>query len=384
MSRGTQDNRSAQPAFDCIVIGAGIAGASVAAELAAGMRVALVERESQPGYHTTGRSAALFTAAYGPPVIRALTRASAAFFAGPPGSRLTAPLLRERGVLFVARADQTRSLAALQDELGDVVTPLDAAGVERTAPLLRKGYAVAGLFDARASDIDVHALHQHYLRAFKSAGGILITRAEVTGVEHSARWTVRTSAGALTAPVVVNAAGAWADEIARLAGIAPRGLVPKRRTALIVAPPPGAVPDDWPMVVDADEEFYLKPDAGKLLISPADADPSPPCDAQPEELQVALCIDRIERAFDLNVRRIDSKWAGLRSFLPGGCPLAAYDAEAPGFFWLAGQGGYGIQTAPSLARAAASLIQGQPLPEDIVRHGVSVAALAGTTLGVLA
>lgn len=377
MSHTSPPGGPGQEPYDCIVIGAGIAGASVAAELAGGMRVALLERESQPGYHTTGRSAALFTVAYGPPVIRALSRASASFLRNPGSPHLSDPLLRPRGVVFLARADQLDALEALRRELGEAVVPLDADAVARAAPLLRQGYAAGGLIDPSASDIDVYALHQHYLRAFNAAGGTLVTGAEVTGLTRGTDWTVQLKDTELRAPIVVNAAGAWADEVARLAGVAPRGLVPRRRTALMVAAPTGAAPDGWPMVVDVEEHFYLKPDAGKLLISPADADPSPPCDAQPDEYQVALCVDRIERAFDLGISRIDSKWAGLRSFLPGGCPLAAYDRDAPGFFWLAGQGGYGIQTAPALARTAAALVEQRPVPTDIADQGVTEESLAG-------
>ncbi len=379
MIHDSQQDAQAATRFDCVVIGAGIAGASIAAELAEGLKVLLLERESQAGYHTTGRSAALYTVAYGPPVIRALTRASGGFFQKPDSSFLSEPLLSKRGVVFVAREDQRKAMQALRCDLGDAVRELDAAEVEEAAPLLRKGYAASGLLDATASDIDVHALHQHYLRTFKSRGGELRTKTNVMALERGREWTVHTRTGTVIAPIVVNASGAWADEIAALAGVACRGLVPKRRTALIVASPDNVQPGRWPMVVDVEEQFYLKPDAGKLLISPADADPSPPCDAHPDEMQIAVCIDRIERAFDLSIRRIESKWAGLRSFLPDGCPLAAYEPTAPGFFWLAGQGGYGIQTAPALARAAAALVQGRSLPADIADQGVTFAQL-GTEL----
>ncbi|MDU9004353.1 NAD(P)/FAD-dependent oxidoreductase [Sedimentitalea todarodis] len=382
MIQGGPQNTSTQDRFDCVVIGAGIAGASVAAELAVSMHVLLLERESQPGYHTTGRSAAVYTVAYGPPVIRALTRASGTFFREPESDFLSAPLLNRRGVVFPARKDQSAAMEALHDDLGDAVAKLDAAEVLMAAPLLRDGYAVGGLFDADASDIDVHALHQHYLRRFRSEGGLLRVDAEVTAIEHDGGWTVHTSTGSTTAPIVINASGAWADEIAALAGVRRRGLMPKRRTALIVAPPPGIEPQNWPMIVDVEEQFYLKPDAGKFLISPADADLSPPCDAQPDELQVAICIDRIERAFDLTIRRIESKWAGLRSFLPDGCPLAAYETDMPGFFWLAGQGGYGIQTAPALARAAAAIVQGRAMPPDIADQGVTEVSLGSIGRGV--
>ncbi|MBK0328894.1 FAD-binding oxidoreductase [Rhodobacteraceae bacterium F11138] len=355
---------------DCIVIGAGIAGASVAAELATGDRVILLERESQPGYHTTGRSAALYTESYGPPVIRALTRASRDFFHADGNPFPDQPLLHPRGVLFVARHDQSAALDELQDELKEAVVRLSAEATAARQPLLRPGYAGGGLWDDGAADIDVHGLHQHYLRQLRSRGGMLVTGAEVTGLTRSEDWTVETPAGTYRAPVVVNAAGAWGDEVARLAGINPVGLTPKQRTAMIVRGPDGVKVDSWPMVVDVDEEFYLKPDAGKLLISPADATPSPPCDAQPDELDVAICVDRIQRAFDLTVRRIENKWAGLRSFLPDGAPMADFDPAAPGFFWLIGQGGYGIQTAPALARAAAALVQGRALPADITDQGI--------------
>lgn len=267
--------------FDYIVIGAGIAGASVAAELASDRRVLLLERESQPGYHTTGRSAALFTVTYGPEVIRALSRASAAFFHDPASPHLAHPLLEPRGAVFVARQDQQASLARTAEELGLHVTPLSGAEVETRVPLLRKGYATGGLQDASAADIDVNGLHQHYLKTFRAGGGVLQTKAEVQALRKEGDWQVDTNQGTFYAPVIVNAAGAWADEIATLAGLKPAGLTPKRRTALTVAPPEGMVPDRWPMVVDIDEQFYLKADAGKLLISPADATPSPPATPSP-------------------------------------------------------------------------------------------------------
>jgi len=371
--------------FDCIVIGAGIAGASVASELAPHMRVVLLERESQPGYHTTGRSAAVYTEAYGPPVIRALTRASRAFYWKPESPYLSHPLLTKRDVVFTARADQADAVAELAHELGQAVSPLSGAEVEARVPLLRKGYAASGLLDAGAADIDVNGLHQHFLKAFRAAGGEVRTGAEVLGMARKGEdWLVETKAGSFTAPVVVNAAGAWADEVARLAGAAPAGLVPKRRTALVVPAPEGAVTGDWAMVVDTDEQFYMKPDAGRLLISPADETPSPPCDAQPDEMDIAICVDRIETAFDIQVRRIENKWAGLRSFLPDGSPVAAYDPDVPGFFWLAGQGGYGIQTAPALARVAAALMRGLPVPGDAADEGVTAESLGRVRKGLAA
>lgn len=361
-----------------VVIGAGIAGASVAAELAAlGARVVVLERESQPGYHTTGRSAAMFTVTYGPPVIRALSRASATTFNAPPDAARPYPLLRPRGALFVARADQSVALDALEDELGGAALRIDTAEAQARLPILRPDYLAGALFDPVAADIDVDALHRQYLRTLTAKGGVLRTGAEVLALARDgAGWRIETRDEVIRTELVVNAAGAWADAVAAMADVAPVGLVPKRRTALLVAPPQGRNPDNWPMTVDVDERFYLKPDAGKLLLSPADETPSPPCDAQPDELDVALCIDRIQAAFDLPVRRIEHKWAGLRSFVADKCPVAGFATDAPGYFWLAGQGGYGIQSAPALARTAAALALGQPIPDDIAAEGVSAAALA--------
>jgi D-arginine dehydrogenase len=371
--------------FDMIVIGAGMAGASVAAELAGAGRVALLERENHPGYHTTGRSAALYTQAYGPPVIRALSRASHDFFLGQGPGNPPEGLLRPRGALFVARSDQANKLDAMRIALGSTLQPLDAGQLRTRAPLLRDGYATAGLLDTTAADIEVHELHQHYLRRFRADGGTLITNAEVTGLSRSGGdWQVDTPGQSLHAPVIINAAGAWADVVAKMAGVAGKGLRPLRRTALLVDSPVGMVPDAWPMVVDVEEQFYMKPDAGKLLISPADETLSEPCDAQPEELDIAICVDRIQTAFDLQIRRIDHKWAGLRSFLPDGDPMAGYDPDAPGFFWLAGQGGYGIQSAPAMARSAAALVQGHDLPGDVADLGVTASALSPARLQVAA
>lgn len=362
---------------DVIVIGGGIAGASVAAELAASARVVLLEREDRPGYHTTGRSAAIYSRTYGPPVIRALSRASAAFLEDPARHGLTHPLLGQRGVLLIGRPDQAEALAAMEAGQGGALRPVSVAEARTRLPLLRPEYLGGALFDPTASDIDVDALHGLFLRRFREGGGDLRTRAEVTALSREGnRWRVSTPKGDIRADIVVNASGAWADRVARLAGVAPVGLVPKRRTALIVAAPDGVEPGNWPMAVDIDEAFYLKPEAGKLLISPADETPSEPCDAQPEELDIAICVDRIERAFALSVRRIEHRWAGLRSFVADKSPVAGFAPEAPGFFWLAGQGGYGIQTSPALGRAAAALALGRPLPDDIVAAGVTAAALA--------
>jgi len=368
---------------DIVVIGAGIAGASVAAELAQSAHVILLEMERHPGYHTTGRSAAMFAPSYGPGPIRALTRASNRFFLTPPTGFAAGDLLSPRDTLMIARHDQLNKLDAAIDQIADE-TPVKRLGktaLYQHQPLLRDGYASAGFLDMAASEIDVHALHQGYLRMFRAAGGILVTNSEVTCLSNPHNdWQVQTASHTYIAARVVNAAGAWADSIAALAHVPPIGLIPKRRTALIVASPSGIDPQNLPLTVDIAETFYLKPDAAQLLISPADETPSPPCDAQPEELDIALCVDRITSAFNLDIHRIHNKWAGLRSFVPDKSPVVGYapHADTPhndGFFWLAGQGGYGIQTAPALARYAAALVLEQTPPADIIDQGLDPCAI---------
>lgn len=363
-----------------IVVGAGIAGASVAYELAATRRVLLLERESQPGYHTTGRSAALFTETYGNAVMRALTRASKAFLARPPAGFAPTPLLAPRGTLLVARTEQLPALQRAVDECSALVDNLARwSGEEVCArlPCFVPGQIAAGLLEPDAMDIDVHALHQGFLRGLRGRGGVLVCNAEVSALARfRGQWRAQTPAGEFSAPLLVNAAGAWADELGRLAGVAPIGLLPKRRTAITFDAPPGPAVDRWPAVIDIDEAWYFKPDAGRLLASPADETPSAPCDAQPDEYDVAVLVDRLTRFTSLKVPRIHARWAGLRSFVADRTVVAGFDAQADGYFWLAGQGGYGIQTAPAVARAAAALIDHRPLPADLVALGVDAAALS--------
>jgi D-arginine dehydrogenase len=365
---------------DAIVIGAGIAGASVAFELAARRRVVLLERESQPGYHASGRSAALFTETYGNAVMRALTRASKSFFLQPPRAFARGPLLSPRGTLLVARSGQLPALDRAHAECAALVgnlLRLSGDEVRDRVPCFAPEQVAGGLLEPDAMDIDVHALHQGYLRGLRARGGLLVCGAEARLLAHDgADWQVETAAGGFAAPVVVDAAGAWADELGRMAGAAPIGLVPKRRTAITFDPPAGLPIGHWPAVIDIDEQWYFKPDAGRLLASPADETPSPPCDAQPEELDIALLVDRLTNATTLVVPRIQARWAGLRSFVADRTIVAGFDARAAGFFWLAGQGGYGIQTAPAVARAAAALIDGDPLPADIAELGVDAASLS--------
>ena len=367
--------------FDVAVIGGGIAGTSVAAELSKDRRVLLLEMESQPGYHTTGRSAAVYAAVYGPSPIRALTRASRAFLTSPSASHFSTALFRPRPIMMIARQEQAFALDQTIAEVG-VMTPVERineSAIRKLNPLVKTGYASAAMLDMSGEDIDVAALHQGYLRQFRDFGGDLRCNATVLGLTHTGRdWQINTGVGEFTVDTIVNAAGAWAEHIGGLAQAESIGLIPKRRTAAIVAAPTELAPNtlaSLPITIDIEENFYLKPDAGRLLISPADETPSPACDAQPEDMDIALCVERIEQAFDLQVHRIESKWAGLRSFVVDKCPVVGYSTTAPAFFWLAGQGGYGIQTAPALARLAASQVLQRPMPEDIAAEGVDLSEI---------
>jgi D-arginine dehydrogenase len=372
--------RSVASECDIVVIGGGIAGASAAFELALQHRVILLEREEFPGYHSSGRSAAFFSETYGNRAVRALTVASRKFFMGPPPGFADTPLLRRCGAVAFGRADQRAAVErvyAASRELVSSVELLDERELRRRVPALRPGYAVAAVAEPEACRIDVNALHQGYLRGLKARGGRVVCNAEVGALERGGEgWRIASRAGAFAAAVVVDAAGAWADAIAKLAGARPVGLVPKRRTAIIFDAPAGVAVDAWPVASDIDEQFYFLPETGRILGSPADETPMPPCDVQPEELDVALAADRIERATTLKVERVVRRWAGLRSFVADKTLVIGYDEAAPGFFWLAGQGGYGFQTAPAASRCAAALVQHQELPKDVSALGLAPAQLA--------
>ena len=363
--------------FDVIVIGGGIAGASVAFELAAARRVLVIERESAPGYHTTGRSAAMFLRSYGEAPVRALAAASRRHLFNPPEGFAEAPLVSPRSFMFVARADQMATLEAKIAIQPDVLEAIDGERACALVPALRPDYVAGAALEADAVELDVHGLHHGYLRGLKARGGRLVLDAEVTAItRRDGTWRVATRAGDFAAPVLIDAAGAWADEIAALAGATPVGLVPKRRTVIVFDPPEGVDPSPWPMVVDIDEKFYFRADAGRILASPADETPMPPCDVQPEELDIAIAIDRIERATSFTVRRPSHRWAGLRSFVDDHLPVIGYDDRCEGFFWLAGQGGIGIMTAPAVARLAAALVMGEDMPAEIAAAGVDAATFA--------
>lgn len=371
---------TAEPLFDYAVIGAGIAGASVAYRLSATATVAVLEREAQPGYHSTGRSAAMFMETYGTAQIKALTRASRAFYENPPQGFSEHPLLSPRGVLYIATPEQQDLLREVYDDFRSQspnVALIDAEQAVERVPCLRGDQICGAIEEPDARDIDVHALHQGFLRGMARQGAVLHNNAEVVSAAHADdAWTLTLADGrSLRARALVNAAGAWADHAAALCGASPVGLQPCRRTAFTFSGPQDMDFSHWPAVVGVDESFYFKPDAGQLLGSPANADPVAAHDVVPEELDVATGIYRIETATSLTIRRPKHTWAGLRSFVRDGDFVVGWDADAPAFFWLAAQGGYGIQTAAATSELAAALLTRQPVPAHLHAHGVDAEAV---------
>ncbi len=372
--------------FDFVIIGAGMAGASAAyflaqeGEGAEENRVLLLEMEAQPGYHTTGRSAALYTEAYGNAAIRALTSAGRDFLMNPPEGFTDTPILTPRGVMFVGREDQQESLDEVYIEAAQLVETmqrLSEAEVRERIPAVRPGYAAAGVLEADAMDMDVNALHQGFLRGARRNGAELRTNARVDNLTRvDGVWQIGIGGEEIAARVVINAAGAWCDEIAALAGAEAVGLVPKRRTAILFDGPAEQAFAAWPALIDADEEFYARPESGALMGSPADETPMEPCDVQPDELDIAIAVDRLQQATSLEIPRIIRSWAGLRSFVDDKTPVVGFDAKVDGFFWLAGQGGYGIQTAPSMGRVTAALALGRDIPDDLKAFGVAAGDLS--------
>jgi D-arginine dehydrogenase len=365
---------------DILVIGGGIAGLSAAAELSKQASVTVLEAEEQIGFHSSGRSATMLHYALGDRLVRALTLASRGFFDSPPESFSDVPLGRRMPVLIHAREDEREALDALEGELSlfAQLERLDAPGVHELCPLL-KADARHGLADRNGIRLDPHGLLQGNLRQLRANGGALQTGERAARVEHrSGAWHVATEKGEnYSAPVLVNAAGAWADKVAELAGVQPLGLQPKRRTIITFDAPPGTELDGLPFAKTVGDELYFAPESGRLFASPMDEVPSDPLDAQPDELEVALAAYRMEQRTIVKVERIRSRWAGLRSFTPDRHPAAGFASDAPGFFWLAGQGGFGLQTSPAMARIAASLIAGEPWPvSDVTAEELDPARFA--------
>lgn len=347
---------------DIAIIGAGMAGASLAAEVGDAARIVLIEGEEQPGYHSTGRSAAFWQETYGGPAVQPLTSASFAYLS-------EGGFLAERGAVHLTGQDGRRAIEALIRDYGAAVRldQLDAAQASTLVPGLRPGQG-GGLSEPSCKDIDVARLHAHYLGRAKRAGARLLTDASVTALHRQGDgWRIETRSGSVVAPVVVDAAGAWASEIAAMAGAQPIAIQPYRRTVIQLQVDPPA-PVDMPLVMDAAETFYFKPEAGgRIWLTPHDETPVPPSDVAPEELDIAIAIDRLEKVVDWRIVRRERAWAGLRSFAPDRVPVYGFDRRAPGFFWFAGQGGFGIQTAPAAALIGAALLLGRGLPEA-VRH----------------
>lgn len=360
---------------DVAVIGAGIAGAAVAANIAASKSVVVIERESHPGYHATGRSAALFSEIYGNDVVRKLSIAGRPFFMAPPAGFSASPILTPRGAMHVGgRADleQLDRLYETAHNLVPTVRRLSPQEVRDRVPVLRDEFTAGGVLEPDAMDIDTNELLQGYLRQIRQSGGQILLNAEVIGMTRGGTgWILETRAGKVEAGLVVNAAGAWADETARTAGASPVGLVPKKRTAFVFSPLTDSDIQTWPLVIGARENFYFKPDAGNLLVSPADETPSQPTDAQATELDVAIAADRLMSATNLEVRHVLHSWAGLRTFAVDKTPVAGFDPKVEGFVWHAGQGGYGFQTAPAMAAYTAALATGKPIPANLQDLGLT-------------
>ena len=370
---------------DFLVIGGGIAGLSAAARLAAHGRVLVIEAESAPGYHSSGRSVAFSHYGIGDEAVRAMTAWSRAFFEDDPTLARTAATL-----YFADDASRPRldSLGAAMAEFSDAIEPVDAAAIARLCPAVRTGAgaAIAGLYDPTGLKLDADALLQRFARDMRAKGGQMLTGRRVASIEATGGgWRVRDETGEThEAPVLVNAAGAWADRIAAMAGVDPLGLAPRRRTIIVVDPPAGAEIAGWPFVHSVAGDFYMLPEAGRLLVSPVDEVEDDPCDAAPEDYDIALAADRLEHYTTVAVTRIAHRWAGLRTFTSDRVPTAGFAADAPGFFWLAGQGGYGLQTAPAMSAAVESLVAGTPWPDGLAALGVTAATIGPERLRALA
>ncbi len=368
--------------FDVIVVGGGMSGASVAYELSRSASVLLLERESMPGFHSTGRSAAVFIMSYGHEVtaLRLLTQASEAFLKAPPSEFCEGEILKRRGLVTICEPEQVEGLEALHRDMQELfpnLVRMTGDEVRAKVPRLSPQFSALGMLDPDVYDIEVHTLHDGYLRGVRRAGGTTRFDQEIQSVRRTdGQWQITAPAGTFAAPILVNAAGAWADSVARLAGVRTAGIQPLRRTAVLMACPFDDPIGDWPMLFDFEGRFYVKPDAGLLFASPADETPSPPCDAQPEDLDVAIAVDYVERALGVEITKVGRKWAGLRCFAADRAPVLGFDEDAPGFFWLAGQGGHGIQIAPAASRLAAALALGQPVPADLKSLGFDAALVS--------
>ena len=377
---------------DAVIIGGGIAGVSVGYELCQrGLSVQLLEAEQALAHHSTGRSAAQYLETYGNESVRRLTIAGRPFFENPPPELVDGPLWHNRPLMHACspkHVDRVRSLAEEYKTLVPTTEFISPAEAIALMPVLRPEAVGGALLEPEAMELDVAAIHQAFVRGMRREQAEITSNARVTAITPSGDgWTVTTPSGTISTPLVVNAAGAWCDQIAQLASIQPLGLLPLRRTVAVASLPAGiSDAGSWPLVAFEAEEGgmagYCKPEPGGLLISPADETLSLPCDARPDEIDVARAIDVIDQWTTLELRHVRTTWAGLRTFAADRSLVAGFDNAAPGFFWLAGQGGYGIQTAPGLARAAAGLLLDGELPQDFLAAGLTQAELAPDRPGI--
>ncbi|CAN7292730.1 NAD(P)/FAD-dependent oxidoreductase [Pararhizobium sp. LjRoot238] len=353
--------------FDVAVIGGGIAGLSLAYFLSPHRSVVVLERETALGYHSTGRSAAEFVLRYNADEVCALATIAKDFFDNPPDGFSDIPLLKQRGGVMIANAEKAARLAEVfRAELAFTpeLEPLEEEELLQRAPILKPGYAAAAFYDPNFWDIEVESLLQGYVKGARRCGTEIRERHDVVSARHDgSAWIIETSSGTVRAKIAVNAAGGWADPMAEIFGVKALGIVPHRRTAITVDLPEGIDASSLPEISEIDEDFYMKPDAGRLLASPADATPCTPGDVQSEELDIAWAAHYVEEATIIPVRRIAKSWAGMRSFSPDKLPVIGFAPEHPDFFWLAGQGGYGILTSPALGALAANLLTGEPQPK---------------------
>ncbi len=375
-------------AADFLVIGGGIAGLSAAARLARHGKVILLEGEAALGYHSSGRSAAFYHFGLGNPLIRGLTAWSRPFLDTPPAGFSETPIATPKPALFIATQAMRAELETLGAEMRrftDTVEEADQAQMKALCPALRfdgDDPIVAGLIDHGGRGLEADALLQGFARQARSAGSVLV-RQRIARLERVGNiWQATTETNEVfEAPIIVNAAGAWADHVAQMAGVAPIGLQPKRRTIIVFDPPEGMSVRDWPFIKTPGDVFYILPQGNRLLACPNDETDSPACDAQPEEDDIALAAHRVELFTTLQIPRIARKWAGLRSFVKDRMPVAGFASDAEGFFWLAGQGGFGLQTSPALAAITEALVTGRAWPEGLAALGVTPEAVAPTRLG---
>ncbi len=368
--------RQSMDHFDVAIIGAGIAGASLAGRIAGKRKTILLEMEERPAYHTTGRSASAYEPNYGTPAMLALTRAGGDFFKSPPQGFTEAPLFTPRGSLFFeAEGQEAHTARLLRESAG--LSEINEAEARQIFPILREGYAQRIFRDHGTGDLDVDLIHRGFMKMFKAGGGTVALSSPVQALERKGNaWVVTLPGRKISATTVVNAAGAWGDIVGQMAGAKALDLVPKRRSIAVVPPPDGMASDGWPMVTDVGETWYSKPQSGKLLVSSADATPVEPHDAYADDMAIAEGIERMMNATTIEVERVEHTWGGLRSFVSDKVAVAGYDPKQEGFFWLVGQGGYGIQTSPALSETAAALLLGEAIPQRILDFGLDPKALS--------